>query len=147
MKSVNRKIVGAFIFSKDGFILLGKNRPGGVYEGLWTIPGGGVEQGEDNLEALKREILEEVGLDISGAKIEQLESKFGESTATSKDTGEQIIIKMSFSDYGVTLLKLASEVIVVSGDDFSQARWFSLKALDNLNIAAPAKKTLELLAT
>lgn len=145
MKSVNRNIVGAFIFSKDGYILLGKNRPGGVYEGSWTIPGGGVERGEGNLEALKREILEEVGLDINDARIEQLESKYGESPATSRDTGEQIMIKMSFNDYKVTLHKLASEVIVVSGDDFSQARWFSLKELDGLNIAAPAKKTLDLL--
>jgi 8-oxo-dGTP pyrophosphatase MutT (NUDIX family) len=145
MKTVNREIVGAFIFSHDGYVLLGMNRPGGVYEGSWTIPGGGVELNESNLVALKREIMEEVGLDISEAKIEKLESKYGESSAISKETGEKVLIKMSFNDYKVTLPKTASEVIVTSGDDFSLAQWFSAEELKDLSIAAPAKKTLKLL--
>ncbi|MNL76187.1 hypothetical protein D3C87_2021100 [compost metagenome] len=55
------------------------------------------------------------------------------------------MIKMSFSDYKVTLPKLASEVVIVSGDDFNQARWFRVEDLQSLDIAAPAKKTLDLL--
>jgi 8-oxo-dGTP diphosphatase len=142
MQSMCREIVGAFIFSQDGRVLLGKNKPGGVYEGLWTIPGGGVEEGEDTITALKREIAEEVGLDISDADIIPLPSKHGESSKTDIDSGLITVIKMHFHDYHVTLNALASESELVSGDDFSAARWFNVRELHDLEIADPARKTL-----
>ena len=42
MRTIHRDIVGGFIFSKDGRLLLGKNCKGGVYEGSFVVPGGGV---------------------------------------------------------------------------------------------------------
>lgn len=143
MKTVTRNIVGAFIFSKDGQLLLGKNLPGGVYEGFWTIPAGGVEEDEINDEALYREVLEEVGVDIRNANIDKLDSKLGESNATDKETGERIIIKMSFNDYKVTLSDFADDISITSGDDFSKARWFRLDELKDLEIAPPARKVIE----
>lgn len=41
MRTIYRDIVGGFIFSKDGKILLGQNRKGGVYEGSFVVLGGG----------------------------------------------------------------------------------------------------------
>ncbi len=35
--------------------------------GWWEVSGGGVTAGEDSLTAVKREVLEETGLDVSGA--------------------------------------------------------------------------------
>jgi len=55
--------VAALIYNKRGEILLVRRRaePG---KGLWSIPGGAVETGEKLIDALKREVLEETGLDI-----------------------------------------------------------------------------------
>jgi len=64
MRTIYRDIVGAFIFSKDGYTLHGKSTRG-TYDGCWIVPGGGIEDGESKEEAGNREILEEVGLDIS----------------------------------------------------------------------------------
>ena len=36
--------------------------------GWWEVPGGGVRAGEDGADAVKREILEETGIDVTGAK-------------------------------------------------------------------------------
>lgn len=44
------------------FILNNKNQIALANEHLWGFPRGGVEQGEDPIEAAKREILEEVGI-------------------------------------------------------------------------------------
>jgi len=57
--------VGAFILDDEKKLLIVKKSP---YEkvdpGLWTVPGGKVHPNEPIIDALKREIYEEVGLKI-----------------------------------------------------------------------------------
>ncbi len=61
-----RLTVNAAIFNKDGEVLLCKMpKNQGVYPGQWALPGGGMEEDEQMLDALKREIKEEVGLDVT----------------------------------------------------------------------------------
>jgi phosphoglycolate phosphatase-like HAD superfamily hydrolase/ADP-ribose pyrophosphatase YjhB (NUDIX family) len=53
--------VGALIFDDSGRLLLFKTAK---WSGLWGIPGGKIEWGEDSETALRREIREETGLEI-----------------------------------------------------------------------------------
>jgi len=57
MKTIRRIIVSALIFSKDNKILMGKKNlnGGGVYVDCWHLPGGGINENEDKIEALIRE--------------------------------------------------------------------------------------------
>jgi 8-oxo-dGTP diphosphatase len=55
--------VGVLI-REDGAFLLTSRPPGKVYEGYWEFPGGKVEPGETVEQALRRELAEEIGLDI-----------------------------------------------------------------------------------
>jgi 8-oxo-dGTP diphosphatase len=48
----------------DGAFLLTSRPPGKVYEGYWEFPGGKVETGETVEQALRRELLEEIGVAI-----------------------------------------------------------------------------------
>ena len=57
--------VGACILNEAGEVLLAQRGPLAKNErGTWEIPGGGVEFGETLEVALKREILEEIGVEI-----------------------------------------------------------------------------------
>lgn len=51
-----------------GDVLLAQRPAGKPYEGYWEFPGGKVESGEPILEALKREFVEELGVEIVAAE-------------------------------------------------------------------------------
>ena len=59
-------VVGALITDEAGRVLLLRRRPDDFLDGLWELPGGGVEPGEGLEDALRREVLEETGLTVTG---------------------------------------------------------------------------------
>jgi 8-oxo-dGTP diphosphatase len=60
---VPRTYVGAYALCvRDGRILLARIVPGGIDAGMWTLPGGGLNWGEDPAAGVLRELEEETGL-------------------------------------------------------------------------------------
>jgi 8-oxo-dGTP diphosphatase len=59
-----RQRVAAYaVILRDGKILLSRLAPTVTSEELWTLPGGGLDHGEDPRDAVVREVREETGLD------------------------------------------------------------------------------------
>ena len=66
----NRKIVDVAVgvlIKPNGDFLLTSRPPGKVYEGYWEFPGGKLESGETVEQALRRELIEEIGITIQAA--------------------------------------------------------------------------------
>ena len=59
--------VGVLI-KPNGDFLLTSRPPGKVYEGYWEFPGGKLEPGETVEEALRRELIEEIGITIGAVQ-------------------------------------------------------------------------------
>jgi 8-oxo-dGTP diphosphatase len=57
----------AVLIRSDGAVLLAQRPSSKVYSGYWEFPGGKIEPGEPVAEALKREIREELGIEIERA--------------------------------------------------------------------------------
>ena len=61
-----RKQIGvAVIWNQAGEILIDRRKLGGTMGGLWEFPGGKIEPGETVIECIKREIREELAIEIS----------------------------------------------------------------------------------
>src|SRR5450830_850693 len=56
------------LMKPNGNVLLGQRPAGKPYEGYWEFPGGKVEAGEAIVDALKREFVEELGIQIISAE-------------------------------------------------------------------------------
>ena len=72
----DRKIVDVAVgvlLRPDGDFLLTSRPPGKVYEGYWEFPGGKLEQGETVEQALRRELIEEIGLAIAAVHMWKVE--------------------------------------------------------------------------
>jgi len=56
------------LMKPNGDVLLGQRPEGKPYAGYWEFPGGKVDPGETILEALKREFMEELGIEVMSAE-------------------------------------------------------------------------------
>ena len=110
--------VGAVVTDGQGRLLMIKrgHEPGA---GLWSIPGGRIEPGETDAEALVREMLEETGLAVEVGPL------IGSVRRPGLD-GAVIDIR----DYAATV----TGGTLRPGDDAADARWVDVKELGSLEI-------------
>jgi 8-oxo-dGTP diphosphatase len=112
--------VGAVIKDTAGRLLLIRrgHEPGA---GLWSLPGGRIEPGEDHQQAVTREVLEETGLRVECRRL------LGSVEIPSPD-GAVIDV----SDY----LAVVTGGQLASGDDAADARWVTAAELTDLPLTA-----------
>ena len=62
------EVAVGILLRADGALLLSTRPPGKAYEGYWEFPGGKIEAGESVEQALRRELIEELGITIGPAQ-------------------------------------------------------------------------------
>ncbi len=110
--------VGAVVKDPQGRLLLIKrgHEPGA---GLWSLPGGRIEPGETDAEALVREMLEETGLTVEPGPLIGSVKRPGRG-------GDVLDIR----DYAATVVSGTLR----AGDDAADARWVSGADLGSLAV-------------
>ncbi|MFF5263181.1 NUDIX hydrolase [Actinomadura viridis] len=107
--------------ARDGsgrLLMIKRGRPPSA--GLWSLPGGRVEPGERDEEAVVREMKEETGLEVS----------VGALVGTVERPGSDGVV-YEIHDYAVTALGGTLE----AGDDAADARWVTPAELRTLPTA------------
>lgn len=65
-----RQRVAAYaLLTRNGEVLLTQMSSRTRIEGRWTLPGGGIDHGEDPRDALRREVYEETGLQVEPGRV------------------------------------------------------------------------------
>ncbi len=110
--------MGAVITDGQGRLLMIKRgrEPGA---GLWSIPGGRIEPGETDAEALAREMLEETGLTVQVGRLLGRVRRPGLGGAV-----------IDIGDYTATVVGGTLR----AGDDAADARWVAAGEMDSLEI-------------
>lgn len=67
MHSLTHVVVG-IIVNANNEILIAERPPGKSYHGFWEFPGGKIETNESILQALQRELFEELGINVISAE-------------------------------------------------------------------------------
>jgi 8-oxo-dGTP diphosphatase len=62
------EVAAGILLDAQGRYLLGQRPEGKPYAGYWEVPGGKIEPGETVFVALKRELQEELGIDIQSSE-------------------------------------------------------------------------------
>jgi ADP-ribose pyrophosphatase YjhB (NUDIX family) len=110
--------VGAIVADSQGRLLMIKrgHEPGA---GLWSIPGGRIEPGETDAEAVIREMIEETGLTVQVGRLVGRVRRPGLNGAV-----------IDIRDYAATV----TGGTLRAGDDAAEARWVAPAELGSLEI-------------
>jgi 8-oxo-dGTP diphosphatase len=112
---------------QDGSVLMGERRPDKIYPLHWEFPGGKMEAGETAVDALLRELHEELGIEIADAEL-------WDSEIASYSNG---------MTYGISYFIVRSWKSEISNMEFNRVEWISNEVLPTLLHLSGNKAILE----
>jgi 8-oxo-dGTP diphosphatase len=108
-------------------LLLTRNSARGPHQGWWTLPGGGIDHGEEPRDALVREVLEETGLECTPGDVLDVTSTHFEGTAPSGRREDFHALQIVFD---AVVADGEPEVLEVDGTT-DEAAWVPLAEIDS----------------
>jgi len=121
-------VTAGVIRRADGHLLIAQRRPEGMLGGLWEFPGGKREPGESLTDCLKREIREELGIDIA------VNTQIG-------------VVRHAYTHFRITLF--AFECVLLSGEpqaiECADWAWVTLDDLDRYAFPVTDQKIIAML--
>lgn len=118
------------MLARGGQVLIAQRPPGKIAAGKWEFPGGKIEPGESPFEALRRELHEELGVEVRGARrLLRFRHAYGDRVV--------ILDTWLVTDFG-------GEPHPHEGQQFLWSAAEDLQALDTLPTVAPIALALRL---
>jgi 8-oxo-dGTP diphosphatase len=113
-----QRVAAYALVVRDGHVLLTRNSKRGPHPGTWTLPGGGIDHGEDPRASVVREVHEETGLACTPGEVLDVTSTHFEGTAPSGRREDfhalQIVFEASVEGGEPTVLEAAGTTDAVA---------------------------------
>jgi ADP-ribose pyrophosphatase YjhB (NUDIX family) len=123
----------------DGRMLLTQLSHRTGWPGGWTLPGGGVDHGEDPRDTVVRETFEETGQHLTDVALVDVESDHFEGVSPRGVLEDFHAVRLLFSG---TVAEPTEPVVHDVGGTTAQARWVELDQVDRLDLVALARNAL-----
>jgi ADP-ribose pyrophosphatase YjhB (NUDIX family) len=124
--------VGVVVWHGERVLLVQRGKP--PRAGHWSLPGGAQQLGETVAQAARREVMEEVGLEVA----------LGDIVATvdliERDPDDRVRYHYTLVDF----VAEASSAPLRPGSDAADARWFSLAEIEPLGLWAETVRVIKL---
>lgn len=123
--------IGVVVWHGDRVLLIRRDKP--PRRGQWSLPGGAQQLGETVAEAARREIREEVDLEV----------ELGEIVATvdliERDPDDRVRYHYTLIDFTAE----AASPVLHPGSDAAEARWFELSEIETLGLWSETVRIIE----
>lgn len=130
-----QRLAAYAVVVREGRILLTQlsDRVAGGGRGAWTLPGGGVEEGEDPAIGLRREVWEETGQHLGEVTLVDLLASHWTGSAPSGQWEDYQVVRLVYR----ATIPAPSEIVVHDvGGTTAAARWVPVRQLDGLRRGA-----------
>ena len=115
--------VTAAVIERGGKVLIARRKKGDRFEGLWEFPGGKIEAGESPEECLRRELLEELGVEIEAP---------------------EFLCSVSFETSGISIELMAFRTSLLAGEvrchDHDEVRWVEPEHVGDFDLTEPDRQ-------
>ena len=113
-----------------------------MYKGKLDLPGGGIEYGETALETIKREFMEEVGINIQNVKLKTVVTNYviWNLDETHLEDLQHIVIIYDVEIDDNDFEKIKKDA---GGQDSLGAKWYNINELESENLSPLAKSIFD----
>jgi A/G-specific adenine glycosylase len=122
-------VAAAVLGREDGRVLVAQRKPDAMLGGLWEFPGGKRERGETLAQCLRREMMEELGVEVA------------------VDEEPLLVLEHGYTHFRITLYVFAC--VWVAGEprclDCADFRWLAVDALDDVAMAVTDRQIAQYL--
>jgi ADP-ribose pyrophosphatase YjhB (NUDIX family) len=136
-----QRVAAYALVLRDGLggpeLLLTRNSARGPHPGSWTLPGGGIDHGEEPRDTVVREVREETGLECTPADVIDVTSAHFEGTAPSGRREDFHALQIVFD----AVVSGEEPRVVESDGTTDQAAWVPLTDLDGDLPVRPVVRT------
>ncbi len=141
----HRQRVAAYaLLTRDSEVLLTRMSSRTRIEGRWTLPGGGIDHGEDPRDALRREVYEETGLHVEPGRVVDVHATHFVGARADGVVEDYHGIHLIFAAV-ICEESLAVEPHVVEQDGTTEhAEWVSIADAEKLDLLSAARHALSL---
>jgi 8-oxo-dGTP diphosphatase len=122
-----QRVAAYALVVRDDMVLLTRNSARGPHPGSWTLPGGGIDHGEDPRASVVREVAEETGLVCTVGEVLDVTSTHFEGTAPSGRREDFHALQVVFD----ATVEGGEPRVVETGGTTDAVEWVPLSALED----------------
>lgn len=140
-----QRIAAYALLTRDGEVLLTRMSDRTRIHGRWTLPGGGIDHGEDPRAALRREVHEETGLWVEPGRVVDVHSSHFTGPRSDGRVEDYHGVHLIFEARVEPESEGQEPRVVEVGGSTEHAEWVPVRDAGGLSLLSAARHALDLL--